>query len=283
MPNTALPSTLAGVSSRGVRVPSRRKSFGSLRGGSFVTGSWAALARSLPYVPRRLVGPCTTAPRSARHAAGSASQVDAAASISISRAAAPALRSRSHDVRIAVLPPVDMRRDHPAGFSGTGPSRTVDQSASSSSARIMARPVCEPWPISDLSTVSVTIPSEPMWIQALGENGASSMSARGERDGRWNAMTSPALVATKSRRERVELMGPPETKRCAVRGARLLPCRSIVGGRDPAIGDNRALRTAHLCSGDFSYRQLSYSLPRSRKDRVAHRGRDRGSAGLDED
>jgi len=124
MPNTALPSTLAGVSSRGTRVPSRRKSFGSLRGGSFGTGSCAAFATSLPYVRRRLLELCTTAPRSARHAARSTFHVDAAASISISRAAAPALRSGSHEVRIAVLPPVDMRRDHPAGFSGTGPSRT---------------------------------------------------------------------------------------------------------------------------------------------------------------
>ena len=48
MPNTALPSTLAGVSSRGRRVPSRRKSLGSLRGGSFRTGSVAAFAASLP-------------------------------------------------------------------------------------------------------------------------------------------------------------------------------------------------------------------------------------------
>src|SRR5881227_3489356 len=61
-----------------------------------------------------------------------------------------------------------MRRDQPAGFSGTGPSRTVDQSASSSSARIIARPVCDPWPISDLSTVRVTMPSVPTRSHALG-------------------------------------------------------------------------------------------------------------------
>src|SRR5438093_8405546 len=87
-------------------------------------------------------------------------------------------------------------------------------------------------------------------------------------------MTRPALVATKSRRETVELMGPPGTKRCAVRGARLLPCRSIVGGHQPAIGDNRALRTAHPCSGDFPYRQLSYSLSRRGEDRVRDGWRD---------
>src|SRR5690349_14791702 len=107
MPKTALPSTLAGVSSRGTRVPSRRKPFGSLRGGSLGTGSVAALATSEPYVRRRLLAPCTTAPRSARHEVRSTFHVDAAASISISRAVAPALRNGSHDVRIAVLPPVD--------------------------------------------------------------------------------------------------------------------------------------------------------------------------------
>src|SRR5205807_912453 len=85
--------------------------------GSFGTGSCAVCATSLPYVSRRLLGACTTAPRSARHEARSTFHVDAAASISISRAAAPALRSGSHEVRIAVLPPVDIRRDHPAGYS----------------------------------------------------------------------------------------------------------------------------------------------------------------------
>ena len=82
---------------------------------------------------------------------------------------------------MAVLPPVDMRRDHPAAFSGTGPSRTVDQSASSSSARIMASPVCDPWPISDLSTVKVTMPSVPTRTQALGASGASAGRGAGTR------------------------------------------------------------------------------------------------------
>src|ERR1051325_1684590 len=210
IPSTALPSTLAGASGRGGRgrgrrVPSRWKSFGSLSGGSFGTDSCAAFATSLPSIARRLLGACTTAPRSARHDARSTFHVDAAASISISRAAAPALRSGSHDVRIAVLPPVDIRRDHPAGFSGTGPSRTWDQSASSSSASIIARPVCEPWSISDLSTVRVTEPSVAMRIQALGENVASSSSVGSDRDGRWNAMTRPAVVSTNSRREMLEL------------------------------------------------------------------------------
>src|SRR5207249_3961985 len=127
--------------------------------------------------------------------------VSAAAVTSISRAVAPALRSGSHELRIALLPPVRIVRDHPAGFSGMGPSRMVDQSASSSSARIRASPVWEPWPISDRSIVSVTIPSAPMRNQALGANGAAGAGRPTlRRHGRWKAMTRPAVVARNSRR-----------------------------------------------------------------------------------
>ena len=48
MPNTALPSVLPGVSSRATRVPSRRKSLGSLSGTSLGTGREAARAASAP-------------------------------------------------------------------------------------------------------------------------------------------------------------------------------------------------------------------------------------------
>ena len=187
MPNTALPSVLTGVSSRGTRVPMRRKSFGSLSGASSGTGSRAARAASFPYASRRPVGVWITVPFSARQADRSTRHVSAAALISISRAAAPALRSGSQEVWMAVLPPVDMRRDQPAGFSGIGPRRIVDQSASSSSARIMARPVCDPWPISDLSIVRVTLPSVPMRSHALGakpvsvSRGAAPGATRGGR------------------------------------------------------------------------------------------------------
>ena len=120
------------------------------------------------------MGPWITAPFSARHVVRSTFHASAAAAISISRAVAPALRNGSHELRMALLPPVRIVRDHATGFSGTGPSRTVDQSASSSSARIMASPVCEPWPISDLSTVKVTMPSVPTRTQALGAKAASA-------------------------------------------------------------------------------------------------------------
>ncbi len=105
-----------------------------------------------------------------------------------------------------------MRRDQAAGFSGIGPRRTWDQSASSSSARIIASPVCDPWPISHLSIVSVTRPSVPTRSQALGAKpvpagaGDEPGAARG---GRWNAITRPAPVVTKSRRVMLLLMTPP--------------------------------------------------------------------------
>src|SRR6266700_704005 len=271
MPNTALPSTLAGVSSRGTRVPSRRKSFASLRGGSFGTGSCAAVVTSLPYVSRRLLGTCTTAPRSARHAARSTFHVDAAASSSISRAAAPALRSGSHELRIAVLPPVDMRRDHPAGFSGTGPRRTVDQSASSSSARIMASPVWAPWPISDLAIVSVTIPLVPMRTQSLGANGgaAAGPGTAFARQGTTNAMTRPVVVSTNSRREmpEAERMSDSVHQGSGERGAVPL---------DAAEGT--APRSLLPVLGDLPDRQLSDPLSGQHEQRVAHRRRDRGCA-----
>ena len=109
-----------------------------------------------------------------------------------------------------MLPPVDMRRDQPAGFSGTGPSRIVDQSASSSSARIMARPVWDPWPISDLSTVSVTVPSVPTRSQALGAKGASPVAgAASARHGKAKAITRPVVVLTKSLRVTVLMRFSP--------------------------------------------------------------------------
>src|SRR2546423_9854079 len=87
-------------------------------------------------------------------------------------------------------------------------------------------------------------------------------------------MTSPAPVATKSRRERVELMGPPEYVRVRVRGTRWPPMH-----QKPSVsGGNRAPRTRFLCQ--FPYRQLPDPLPSSREDRVAYRRGDRGRARL---
>src|SRR2546427_11152267 len=73
-----------------------------------------------------------------------------------------------------------MRRDQAAGFSTVVPTRTVAQSASSSSATSIARAVGAPWPISERSMVTVTVPSGAMASQAFGANG-SAESARASR------------------------------------------------------------------------------------------------------
>jgi hypothetical protein len=106
MLKTALPVTLSGVSSRFVGWPTMRKSFGSLSGTSCGTGSIAAAAATWPYGMRRPLLPCSTSPFSVRHSDGSTLQLFAAASSSIARAAAPALRSGSDMPATLVLPPV---------------------------------------------------------------------------------------------------------------------------------------------------------------------------------
>src|SRR5450631_45038 len=95
-------------------------------------------------------------------------QVDAAAEISISRAAAPALRIGSHDVRMLALPPVVWSPN-----SALAPACSVSicfQSASSSSARIIGSAVRTPCPISERATTMVTVLSGVMRRYALGEN-----------------------------------------------------------------------------------------------------------------
>ena len=80
----------------------------------------------------------------ARHSRAGTSQRAAAAAISISRAAAPALRSSCCDAHIERLAPVDMspqarwRRTFSSG--ATNSVLTLLQSHSSSSATSMARP-----------------------------------------------------------------------------------------------------------------------------------------------
>src|SRR5690349_19158815 len=164
-----------------------------------------------------------------------------------------------------------MRRDQPAGFSGTGPSRTFDQSASSSSARIIASPVWDPWPISDLSTVSVTMPLVPTRSQALGAKSAAVGDGAAARSrGRWNASTRPALVSTNSRREMLELIES-------------LPHTSGVGSGEwypPAAAEGTTPYSPLPLLDDFSDRQLPDPFSVQGKDRVAHRRPDRRRAGL---
>jgi len=98
------------------------------------------------------------------------------------------LRRRSHERRTLPLPPVLIVRSQRTGFSGAGPRRTWVQSASSSSARIIASAVVDPWPISERSMVSVTTLSRSIETHALGANGwgvpLAASSARAQPGGR---------------------------------------------------------------------------------------------------
>ncbi len=207
-PYTALPSTLPGSVTRRGEVPTRRKSEGLLRGGSSGTGRRAASSTSPPYPRRRPLGSCTMAPRSARHPSTSTSHRRAAASRSISRAAAPAFRRGSHAVRTLLLPPVLTDRGQADGSAGGGATRTRLQSASSSSARIMGSAVRTPCPISPSSTTMVAIPPPSRVSQAFGVNvvtlPSASFPAKRRTPGMEKAMTNPAAAApvtfTKSRR-----------------------------------------------------------------------------------
>ena len=105
MPKRALPLTLAGVSSRRVRLPTMRKSFGSFSGGFCGTGSFAAAAASSPKVALRPPGPLTTPLPGCTCSRGTL-QRSAAALASISRTWAPATRSFSQPSRTDVEPPV---------------------------------------------------------------------------------------------------------------------------------------------------------------------------------
>ena len=88
-----LPWTLSLTSSRFVGLPARFHSFGSLSLTSLGGSSLAALAASLPKLTERSLGPWVMRLFSARHSRAGTFHAWAAAAISISRAAAPALRT----------------------------------------------------------------------------------------------------------------------------------------------------------------------------------------------
>src|ERR1700688_4149075 len=90
-----------------------------------------------------------------------------AAEISISRAAAPALRIGSHVVRMLALPPVVLS---PNRVLAPACSISISfQSASSSSARIMGSAVRTPCPISERATTIVILLSGVIRRYAFGE------------------------------------------------------------------------------------------------------------------
>ena len=105
MPKRPVPFTLAGVSRRFRGLPSNLKSFGSFNFGCTGTGNLAASEVKAPYDSLLPLGAITWL-FSVRSVAASSFHCAAAAATSISRAAAPALRSGSQNPRIVALPPV---------------------------------------------------------------------------------------------------------------------------------------------------------------------------------
>ena len=109
-----------------------------------------------------------TDPFSVRQVEPSTPQVRAAAVTSMARAVAPAWRIGSYLVRTLELPPVSWSPNF--GSAQACSTRTRDQSASSSSATIIASDVRTPWPISDLLAQMVTSPWGSICRKALGES-----------------------------------------------------------------------------------------------------------------
>ena len=147
------------------------QSFGSLSG-TFAGGvSLAAASATLPYVVVRPEGLCVITLLAALHSAAGTFQASAAAWTSIVRAVAPPWRTYSCDSRMPRLPPVEKSphtRLRATLWPGVGYSVvTFDQSHSSSSATIWARPVRVPCPISERATRITTVSSGRITTQAV--------------------------------------------------------------------------------------------------------------------
>src|SRR5258706_1244185 len=170
----------------------------------------------------------------------------AAAATSIARATAPALRSCSHELASAVLPPVPCAGPHRrllyfAASAGAPSTRTCDQSASSSSATSVGRPVYVPWPISRCLTITVTVLSLATRTKALAakprcRNRLSSWPrAAGRPSGNPTASSSPPEACRKRRRLAFLTPGmglaafdPDVLKRAAMEYAQLNPSETNV-------------------------------------------------------
>src|SRR5215831_13577738 len=147
------------------------QSFGSFSGTSAGGVSLAAASATLPYVTVRPVGLWVMTLLAALHSAAGTPQAFAAACTSTMRAAAPPFLTYSFDSRMPRLPPVEKlphTRLRATFWPGVGYSVvTFDQSHSSSSATICARPVSVPCPISERATRTTTVSSGRITTHAL--------------------------------------------------------------------------------------------------------------------
>src|SRR5262245_39042370 len=196
------------------------QSFGSLSG-TFSGGvSLAAASATLPYVVVRLEGPCVITPFATLHSEAGTPHASAAACTSITRAVAPPCRTYWCESRIPRLPPVEKSphtRLRLTLMPGVGYSVvTFDQSHSSSSATIWARPVSVPCPISERAIRITTVSSGLTTTQAFTSGAAPCARTALLPKGRFRPRASPPpTVAVLTRKERrsifrvVEIMAAP--------------------------------------------------------------------------
>src|SRR3979490_3267365 len=123
--------------------------------------------------------------------------------------------------------------------AGADSIRTLDQSASSSSASSMGNEVVTPWPISERSTTTSTPPSAPLRSHALGANGAAAAARPRLVAGRWKPMTRPApATPVASRNSRRVISGAALMSR-SLRGAMDSGADALVGAAATDVGHRR--------------------------------------------
>src|SRR3989442_5293929 len=203
-----MPVSLSIVSRRFTDLPMSFQSLGSLSD-TFAGGvSFAAASATLPYVVLRPEGLCVITLLAALHSEAGTFHALAAAWISMIRAVAPPSRTYWCESRMPRLPPVEKSPQARLRFTlwpGVGYSVfTFDQSHSSSSATIWARPVNVPGPISERAIRMTTVSSGRMTTQAFTSGEPSwartTLAPNGILRPRARPAPAAALPMTKERR-----------------------------------------------------------------------------------
>src|SRR5438270_6066894 len=141
-----------------------------------------------------------------------------------------------------------------ASSGGAGTTRTLDQSASSSSAMISGSEVIEPWPISVAADMIVMVPSPAMLTQgdiAFPLRSAASVAARPLPPSVMAKDRPAAPIMTWRRDHRAFKLWMPTC--CVI--ALALPRRALNGADDALIGPAAADVGAHMFDDFFAGRR----------------------------